>query len=301
MTTTIIPSFSKISQNYDLILCDVWGVLHNGVRAFLHAAEALMQARSHGATVILITNAPKTGQMVQKLLDHLGIPQTAYDAIISAGDAMQYSLFQNYHGQSSAQKIYFIGSALDRDILTNLPSHISAKFLETTPDAAESIICAGPDYGIKDTPQDYEIDLRIALNRKLPLYCANPDITVEHGDKVIYCGGAIAQFYEEMGGVVYQFGKPLPEIYQYALLRAEAIRQEVIGSDRILAIGDGIRTDVKGAMLEGYDMLFISSGLAARETHTGLNYEDQPNHIQLDDYLNTHQLSARYAMGHLHW
>ncbi len=292
--TQIINHLGDIIQDYDAIFCDVWGVIHNGKSAFPDAVEALMQARLQKKWVSLVTNSPKTPSSIQGQVGAMNVPDTAYDDIVSAGFAMQYSLFT-----SDYKKFYFIGREEDRILLTDLPEGVENHMSETTDyKEADVILCAGPDYGHKDSPDDYTIELRQLATRKLPMFCGNPDIMVDHGEKRIWCGGAIAAAYEEMGGTVYQFGKPFPPIYQLARERMQSALGRNIAPERILFIGDGIATDLKGAILEDMDALFVSSGLAAKETGT---HDGAPDPAMLESYLMANSLDPRFTIGKLRW
>ncbi len=290
----IVQGLNGILGGYDALFCDVWGVVHNGERAHADAVEALMQARLQGVRVVLVTNSPKTPAMVAKQLAGLGVPDTAYDDIMTAGRAMQYSLFGTGY-----KKAYFLGAPGDLCLLSDPPEGVDVN-MEVVEDykAAEVVICAGLDYGRKDRLEDYEIELKQLLSRKLPMFCANPDRVVDRGDVRILCAGALADFYQEGGGVVYQFGKPFPPIYQLARERMQNETGREVAASRILFVGDGVETDLKGAMLEDMDALFVTGGLAAGELNLA---GDEPDAGALAAYLQKHGHDPKYSIGKLRW
>ena len=293
--STIIQSISEIQNNYQAFFCDVWGVVHNGETANVAAVEALMRLRAAGKFVALVTNAPKTPSAIIEQLREKNIPDTAYDAIITAGEALQHAMFT-----TDLKAPYFIGRDSDRVLFSDLPDGISNDLVDTSIDQADSVLCAGLRDDDIETVADYEIELRQALNRKLPMYCANPDITVHRGEKLIYCAGALAQFYENLGGTVYNFGKPFPPIYQLAMNKAQPHFGNRLGASDVLFIGDGVLTDLKGAMLEDMDALFVSGGLAFEETGTDRESDKPtPDMTMLQEFLSENQSNPLYTIGTL--
>ncbi len=293
--TQIIQNISEIQHQYHAVFCDVWGVVHNGEVANIPAVEALMKLREAGKFVVLVTNSPKTPSAVQEQLRAKNIPDTAYDKIVTAGEAMQHSLFS-----SKYSSCYFIGTKSDRIILSDLPETVSSQMSESSMKNADCVVCAGIDEPNKTTIEDYELELRQAHNLKLPLYCANPDIVVDRGDTRILCAGALAQFYEDLGGTVFQFGKPFPPIYQLAMNKSQPNFNGQLSQNDVLFIGDGVLTDLKGAMLEDMDALFVSGGLAFEETGTDRKTENPtPDPTMLDIFLNEAQSHPLYTIGTL--
>jgi HAD superfamily hydrolase (TIGR01459 family) len=250
----LIPHFSTLAPGYDVLLCDVWGVVHNGLAAFAHASDALMRARAQRTTVVFITNAPRPSEVVARQLDKLHVPRECYDAIVSSGDVTR-SVIQARHGQS----LFHLGPERDRSIFTGLDAHFAA--LEN----ADYVVCSGLEDDDVETPDDYRDRLETMLARKLFMVCGNPDVVVERGDKLVYCAGAIADLYATMGGEVLYAGKPYRSIYDMALAKAEAAAGRKAPLDRVLAIGDSVRTDLKGARAIGVDFLFVTSGIHAEE------------------------------------
>lgn len=238
----------------DVILSDIWGVVHNGLESFPDAREALHTFRANGGTVILITNAPRPADSVQRQLRKLGVEDDIYDAIVSSGD-----LTRNFIKSRLGQSMYWIGPQRDNSIHRDL----DAKFAPL--EAADYIVCTGPFDDETETAEDYRGTLMQALARKLTLVCANPDIIVERGDRLIYCAGAIAELYRELGGEVEFYGKPHRPIYDRAMALAKAKTGKDTPLERVLAIGDSVRTDLAGAHAYGIDCLFVARGIHAGE------------------------------------
>ena len=250
----IIASFAKIAANYDVILCDVWGVLHNGVAAFAPAAEALKRARAAGTTVILVSNAPRPREGVAKILDGFGVPRDAYDTIVTSGMVTNALL-----AGRAGTRFWHLGPERDIGIYDGLDLVFSG--LED----AELIVCTGLFDDTVETPEDYADRLRAARARKLPFICANPDIVVERGGDLIWCAGAIAEAYAQLGGEVVFCGKPHRPIYETALATARTLRGSATPAGRVIAIGDALRTDLAGALGVGIDCLFVAAGIHAGE------------------------------------
>lgn len=250
----LISKFSTLAPGYDVLLCDIWGVVHNGLAVHPHACDALMRARAQGATVILVTNAPRPSEQVSRQLDRLHCPREVYDAIVSSGDVTR-SVMQERRGQT----VYHLGPERDRSIFAGFEAHFAP--LET----ADYVVCTGLEDDDIETPEDYRARLEIMLSRKLFMVCGNPDVVVERGSTLVYCAGAIADLYATMGGKVLYAGKPYRPIYDMALAKAEGMAGQKVAHDRVMAIGDSVRTDLKGAHTVGIDFLFVTSGIHAEE------------------------------------
>ena len=288
--TQIVNALSDISTQYDALFVDLWGCVHNGVRAFDAANKALIEYRAGGGIVVLVTNSPRPRAQVEQQLADFGVARDAWDSIASSGDSARSALFLGAVGQ----KIYFIGTDAELPFfeplkLINDPIQISHVPIEE----AEGIVCTGLPTA-DGTPDDVREPLLYAKQKGLKLLCANPDIIVDRGDKREWCAGAVAQAYTEMGGTSLYFGKPHAPIYDLARRRLSAIRPN-IPDDRILAIGDGITTDIQGAISEGIDSLFITGGLAAKETVT----VTQPDPEKLSQYIVEKQLDPIFSIGFL--
>ena len=288
--TRIIPSLSEIAANYDALFVDLWGCVHNGVSAFPRAVAALQAYRQNGGLVVLVTNAPRTRAAVESHLKQLGVPRDAWDSIATSGDSARVALYQGAVGR----KVYFIG--MDGDTRIFQPPEIldDPVDIQLVPLAeAEGILCTGPFDPFAD-PSVNRADFLYAKQKGLKLLCANPDIVVDRGERREWCAGALARLYTEMGGESLYFGKPHPPIYDLARRRLSAMGKRV-AEDRILAIGDGIQTDIAGAMGEDIDSLFITGGLAVDETKTS----HQPDPDALDAYLQREMQHPTYAIGFL--
>lgn len=249
-----ISGLSDLAGRYDAVLSDVWGVVHNGVEAFPTAVEALTRYREAGGKVVFITNAPRPSGPIVEMLDRLGVHRKAYDAIVSSGDATR-SMIAKYRGRP----IHHVGPATEDDAL-----YEGLGVERTDADRAEVVVVTDLDTD-DDTPEMYRERARQWLSRKLPMICANPDRVVEHGDKLIYCGGALGDLYAAMGGMVLMAGKPYQPIYEEAFRLAEAAAGRPLDKSRVLAIGDSVRTDATGAAKFGIDLLFVTGSIHAAE------------------------------------
>ena len=255
MTTLhFAESLRELVAGVDVVLSDIWGVVHNGLESFPEACEALHTYRSRGGTVILITNAPRPADSVQRQLRKLGVADETYDAIVSSGD-----LTRLYVADHPGRKMFWLGPERDNSIYRGLDA-VTAPLED-----ADYIVCTGLFDDETETPEDYRDMMLQALARKLPLICANPDIVVERGDRLIYCAGAIAELYRELGGEVIFYGKPHRPIYERAMELATERRGRPTSLDRVLAIGDSVRTDLTGALGFGIDCLFVTRGIHSEE------------------------------------
>lgn len=288
--TRIITALSKVSADYDALFVDLWGCVHNGVAAMPAAVQALQDYRKTGGKVVLVTNSPRPRAGVFKQLGHFGVPEDAYDAIATSGDSARSAMYRGVVGEA----VWHLGPVTDSrffdplDIIDN-PTQITRVPLAE----ATGIVCTGP-FDAQAEPETWRLELEIALKAGLKLLCANPDIIVDRGEVREWCAGAVAKMYSEMGGTSLYFGKPHAPIYDLARRRLHKLGN-AIPDARILAIGDGILTDVQGAIDEGIDSLFISGGLAAAETKT----VTQPDADALTDYLKTEKLNPPFTIGHL--
>ncbi|ATN33233.1 HAD family hydrolase [Rhizobium sp. ACO-34A] len=275
-----ISNLSDVSRNYDVILCDVWGVLHNGIDAFPSASEALTAAREAGTTVVLITNSPRPSPDVISQLKMIGVADTAFDGIVSSGDVTRTLI------AAGPKKIFFLGPDRDFPLLNGLGvERVSA-------DEAEAIVCTGFFDDETETPEDYH-DMLVAFQKRgVPLICANPDLIVERGSRMIPCAGAVAAYYEQLGGETRVAGKPYRPIYDAAMATAGKIRGSETAKTRVLAIGDGMPTDVRGALDAGLDLLYISGGIHAAE----YTVNGKPDEAILNAYLKRENADPKYWM-----
>jgi HAD superfamily hydrolase (TIGR01459 family) len=254
MTLRFVEKLRDVVDGVEVVLSDIWGVVHNGLESFPEACEALRTFRQQGGVVILITNAPRPADSVQRQLRKLGVADDTYDAIVSSGD-----LTRNFVADHPGKKFYWVGPERDGSI------HRGLDFAMSELDSADYIICTGLFDDETETPEDYRPMLVNALARKVPLICANPDIVVERGDRLIYCAGAIAELYRELGGEAVFYGKPHRPIYERAMALAAGRRGRPVELGRVLAIGDSVRTDLTGALSFGIDCLFVTRGIHSEE------------------------------------
>ena len=240
--------------NYDVLLCDVWGVIHNGVESFPPAYEALQRARQQGKTVLLISNSPRPAEAVVPQLDGLNVPRDSYDDMVTSGDVTSAEIMER-----PGQSVFHLGPPRDLPIYEGL--NVQLKDVET----ADYVVCSGLFDDTKETPEDYRAMLERMKARGLFMLCANPDVVVERGNDLVYCAGALADLYKSMGGDVLYAGKPYAPIYERVLARAKALRKGEVPLGRVLAIGDSVRTDLNGAAALGVDFLFLTGGIHAGE------------------------------------
>ena len=289
--TEIIRSLDE-ATGYSALYCDLWGCLHDGVRAFPAAIAALERFRSGGGRVVLLTNSPRPAGDVARQLDLLGAPRSCWDAIVSSGDAAQAAMAAGQFGR----RVYHIGPERDLGFFRYPDGRPIA--VERVPlDEAEGIVCTGLFDDRSETPGDYRATILYGKTRRLKLLCANPDVVVDVGDRRIFCAGAIAAAYTAAGGRSYYFGKPHPPIYALARERLREVTGFETPLDEILALGDGLATDIKGAMGENLDALFVTGGLAAEET--GTTPEAGPDPQLLAAYLAAARMEPKLAMAFL--
>ena len=294
--TEIIASLADLGSRYDAVFCDLWGCLHNGKTPFPAAVSALQGFRARGGKVLLLTNAPRPKSSIVKQLDGMGVPRDAWDEVVTSGDATQSAMLNGAVGR----RLYFIGAPKDEAFFTTFADDLKAvaasqPAITRVPLAeAEGIICTGLVDDLTETPADYRSVLLHCKINDLPMLCANPDVIVDFGDTRLYCAGALAEAYEAMGGTVFYFGKPHPPIYDLARRRLAALTGE--NDMTILAVGDGITTDIQGGLAEDIDTLFVTGGIAATEFGPD---PANPDKILLDQWLETQSLSPTFAIGHL--
>ena len=251
-----IAGLSEISDRYDLILCDIWGVLHNGVASFAQASDALVSFRRRGGAVILISNAPRPSPPIARQVLKLGVSPDAFDAVVTSGD-VTIGLME----QQAGDQVLHIGPERDLTLLDAVADASGARPKLVSLEDAQYVLCTGLRNDEIETLDDYQSQLQAMSVRGMAMICANPDIVIHRGDTLIYCAGALARRYEELGGSVVYAGKPYAPIYDRALALAEQIRGAPIAKPRVLAIGDGMRTDVIGASQAGLDVLFVTGGI----------------------------------------
>lgn len=277
-----IDSFREISKGYDVVLCDVWGVVHNGVSAYPKAATALEAARDAGLAVVLITNSPRPSQSVVDQLRTIGVPDATYDRIVTSGDVTRDLI------AAGPKKVFLLGPDRDMTLFEGLGTERVGQ------ENAEVIVCTGFFDDETETPDDYLEMLTAFAARNVPLICANPDLVVERGHRMIPCAGAVAALYNRLGGETSVAGKPHKPIYDAAIASARKLHGE-FSLDRVIAIGDGMPTDVRGALDYGLDLLYISHGIHAREYVVDGNIDEKA----LSAFLEREQASPRWWMPRL--
>jgi HAD superfamily hydrolase (TIGR01459 family) len=288
MTAPALPNgLSEIADRYDALLCDVWGVIHNGHVAFPVACEALRTFAETRGPVVLISNAPRPSAAVAPQLDALGVPRSAWSAFVSSGDATRALLAERAPGPAWA-----IGPDRDAPLYHGLGLDFSG------PEEAVFISCTGPTDDTVETPEDYRERLTFCASRGLTMICANPDRVVQRGDQLVYCGGALADLYAGLDGPVVMAGKPYAPIYEMSLTEAAAHLGRPLERSRALCIGDGIATDLGGAADQGLDALFIAHGIHAAEA---LAADGELEPARLGALLSREGGHARFAMRGLVW
>lgn len=284
----LIPGLSAIADKYDALLCDVWGVLHNGRRAYPGVPEALANFRAKGGHVLLLSNAPRPSDALPIMFEQMGIPHDVYDGILTSGDATRLCLASHEYGT----RCYHIGP--DRDLALFDGTGIERV---GEPDA-DFILVTGPFNDEIEGPEDYREQFERLTARGLTLICANPDIVVERGDRHIYCAGALAKLYGELGGSTVYFGKPHGPVYGIARQRLAGFSGKPVPDARILAVGDGPLTDIKGANDTGIDAVFITGGIAAADCGPA---PEAPEEARVVHVLERAGVSAVGAMPRLVW
>lgn len=282
-----LSGIASIAPRYRALLCDVWGVLHDGLKPFAPAVDALQRFRGQGGVVLLLSNSPRLSSDIPAQLAHIGVPADTYDGIITSGDATKFLLERDHAG-----KRYFrIGPARDAGFFAALTLPGSG-FEE-----ADIIVCSGLVDDESETPADYQGLLVHALKRNLPFICVNPDIIVYKGEKQLYCAGALAQIYESMGGESIYAGKPHRPIYDLSFARLAQLKGINIERQAIVAVGDGLKTDILGAAAAGIGAVFVTAGIHEDELHHAPGEED----VLLADFLAQAGIQPDGVLHHLCW
>jgi HAD superfamily hydrolase (TIGR01459 family) len=288
LASALITGLAEVASAYDALLCDVWGVIHNGRESFPSACEALTRFQSERGPVILVSNAPRPSSATRGQLHALGVPESAWTDFITSGDATRAEIEARAPGP-----VWAVGPARDAPLYEGL----AVEFVET-PEQAAFICCTGPFDDETDEPEDYRARLEACAARALPMICANPDKVVRRGDKMIYCAGALAELYETLGGPVIMAGKPHAPIYRRAMAAAQKGLGRALDPARVLVIGDSLATDICGANAQGLACLFVAAGIEAAET---LGADGLIDAARLDALLIRNGASATYAIPALQW
>lgn len=249
-TIPLIADIADVSHAFDVWFLDIWGVLHNGVRPYPGAVAAAQTFRGRGGSVVLVSNSPRPRAGVARQLDQIGVPQDAYDAILTSGDVSR-TLIAAYKGDA----VFHLGPQRDLAVYEGLGVTLGSM------QEARAVVCTGLFDDETETPENYRALLDDAHARDLPMVCVNPDVKVERGSRIIYCAGALAQAYEAIGGQVSYAGKPHRPIYDEALRVARELRGGILEDARVLAIGDGAKTDIGGARKAGLAAVYIASAV----------------------------------------
>ena len=249
-TIPVLGSIDQLGSSYAAWLVDIWGVMHNGVRAFPSAVVATKRFREQGGIVVLLSNSPRPSAPLQHQLRSLGVVDQSYDTTVSSGDLTRHELARH-----AGARVFHLGPERDLPIFTGIDvTRVGAK-------DADLVVCTGLFDDETETPEDYEVLLSQLADRKLTMLCGNPDHLVERGHRLVYCAGALAHIYAEDGGEVIYAGKPYRSIYELAEETIAGLARRKVARGEILAIGDGIRTDMEGAADFGLDAVFVASGL----------------------------------------
>lgn len=281
-----INGLSALANNYDAVLCDVWGVVHNGVNAFDGAVTALTEFKKTGKPTFLLTNAPRPNAQVLQQLSKLEIPHsTTFDKVVTSGDVTRGLVEKIDH------PIFHIGTKFDKSIFTGL----DVKLVDWC--EAGSVICTGLYDDFNETPDDYEELLKNLKSRDLTFICANPDMVVEHGGIMRWCAGALAKKYQEIGGKTIIVGKPHAPVYEHAHALLNKFAGRKLQKTKILAIGDGINTDIAGALGYGMDVVYISAGIHSADYGDA----DNPDEEKLQQFLKTNNVNPVAWMPRLAW
>lgn len=281
-----ISGLSVLAGGYDAVLCDVWGVLHNGVTAFPAAYEALVAYRAAGGRVLLLTNAPRPADPIHAQLARLGVPRTAYDDLLTSGDVTREILMAR-----PERAVLHIGPDRDLALYEDLPIRL------VDDHEAEVVVVTGLVDDTIETPEDYRARLAVLAERRLPLVCANPDIVVERGAQRVWCAGALARVYEEFGGEAVLVGKPYPPVYEEARLRLAEMCGRPFTELKVLAIGDGLATDIRGAYGQKLDVLFVTAGIHGAD----FGPLDDPDPKAVEIRLMDEELAVTAVLPRLAW
>jgi len=275
----LIDGLSEIARDHDALICDIWGVVHDGHAPFPEAAEALRRFRQEHGKVILLSNAPRPPRSVEDQFRRIGVATDFYDAIVTSGGAVREYLVAR--AKLAPLSLYYLGPEQDTGLLDGID------VARVGIDKADVALCVGLVDDLTETPDDYSDILAAMRARNLTMLCANPDLKVYRGSQLCWCAGALAQAYEAIGGAVTYYGKPYPAIYDVALAAAGR-------PSRALAIGDALITDLKGARDAGLKALFIADGLHGEEIEP---YTAQ----HLGEMFAAADVEAKAAMRALRW
>ena len=287
----IIQGLAALAPRYEALICDVWGVIHNGREAFPGVVDCLTKARAAKKLVLLLSNAPRPSEPIKVQLESFGVPRAAYDGVVTSGDLTQ-SLFAERTAGGRPFRVLHVGPERD------LPLFEGFNVARVSLEEAEAIVCTGPYDDTTERPEDYRDLWAKARARHLQLICANPDLVVQRGDQLVYCAGALGKLYEEMGGEVLYLGKPHLPVYDFVARRLAEIAGRAVPKSKWLAIGDGLKTDILGATRAGLDALLITGGVHEPEL---ADASGMPDPVRIAQILSRDGLKAVAAMRRLVW
>jgi HAD superfamily hydrolase (TIGR01459 family) len=282
--TNVISSLADIADRYDAVLCDLWGCYHNGVIPHAGAISGLRGFRERGGIVSMLTNAPRPDFSTAKQLAAMGAPTDTHDLIVTSGDATIEGMRTGNFGA----KCHHIGPPRDEDLFADF------EIARVPLTEADFILCSGLNDDTTEGPENYAEQIALGVSRELPMVCANPDVIVDRGETRLYCGGAIAEAYAAAGGVVHLYGKPHAPIYEMAVAKIAALTNRDIPRARILTIGDGPATDVRGGAVNGFDTLFVAGGLGAEAL---LDCGGALRDDALADYFTEHKIAPTHTIA----
>ncbi len=291
MSVRFLSGMRDLADDYDGYILDLWGVVHNGVTPYDGSLECMINLRRQGKPVLLLSNAPRTNPFVEEFLTNMGVTREHYDGILTSGDMTRLILERRDLDliQNRGRQFFQIGATRDKGLEDGL-GYTKVSTIEE----ADFIICTGLFDDTSETPEDYRDLLSKAQAQDLPMLCANPDLTVMRGEDTIYCAGSIAALYEELGGKVKLFGKPYQTSYDLALEKLG-----ISDRNRVLAVGDAMRTDIKGATGAGIDSVLVAGGLHAEAW--GLNLGDQPTLEQVETAITEFGFAPTAVIAHMTW
>jgi len=268
-----IVKFQNIVDKYDLYFVDLWGVIHNGIKLFSNAIEVLKNLKIHNKKVILISNAPRTHETVKKFLKNLNFDLKLIDSLVTSGDVTK-----KYIQDNQDKKFCHLGPPKDNDLFQGIANLVDQK------DVFDEIICTGLIDEIGQNISDYQRLFENWIGNKKIFICANPDEVVSRGDKIEFCAGALAKYYKKLGGKVKYFGKPYEAIYDFAYKQSQSQFDIVINKNKILAVGDNLKTDINGAQNFGIHSILILNGI----------YKDffRDNNLNFDKLLISNEVES---------
>ena len=288
------PGLSALRARYDVILSDIWGVVHDGKASSAPACDALTRFRAQGGTVALITNAPRTSAPIRAQMRHLGVPDSAFDALVTSGDVTLELMMKR-----GGAPLYHIGPDRDLSLFAELALLQGGAPPRLVPLAqADYVVATGLFNDRAETAENYDATFAAMRLKNMDMICANPDLVVHIGEQLIYCAGALAERHSAQGGASIYAGKPHAPIYERAMELAERTRGAPVSKTRVLAIGDAMRTDIAGAAAQGYDAMFVTSGIHRDGLHPGGGAFDAAAYAALTRGL-THP--PRYVAQALSW